>query len=508
MKMTEKRNLSHSNRHAYVKERLQEGQNRFITHESFGGILLGVSVFAAMIIANSSYSEAYFSLFQTEFGGFWGDKILKISFKDFINDVLMSFFFLLVGLEMKREMLYGELAGFKKVSFSVFAAIGGIICPVLIYLYFNMGTPHEHGFGVAMSTDTAFALGVILILGDRVPKILKIFLTTLAVADDLGAIVVIAVFYSENIQMEWIYAALFFVSILIYLNYRDNKYLSLYFLVGVLLWVCVHHSGIHVTIAAVILAMAIPGRTRVAKKYFLGMIKEFDKIKVATNNYSDVLHTFEEEKATFFQSCIRNIKNFMTSSENIEKKIDIAKTSELVHMLDAIGVHSHYAKNPLIHLTIVLQPLCSYFFVPLFAFANAGVHISENLDLSLNGVMLGTVLGLVIGKPIGILLFSFIGEKLKLSTRPKGLNYSHVFSVGVISGIGFTMSMFVANLAYENDIMSIDLSKIAILIASSIATVLGVLAMYFSTMKTTNEAVSVSEDEEIQKLKESATDAI
>ncbi|WP_334096714.1 Na+/H+ antiporter NhaA, partial [Helicobacter typhlonius] len=179
-------------RHSYVKDKLQEGLNRFITHESFGGILLAFCVIAAMLVANSSYAEIYFSFFHSELGVFFSDSTLKMSLQEFINDVLMSFFFLLVGLEMKREMLYGELAGFKKVSFSFLAALGGIICPVMIYLYFNMGTAYQNGFGVAMSTDTAFALGLIMLLGDRVPKILKIFLVTLAVADDLGAIAVIA----------------------------------------------------------------------------------------------------------------------------------------------------------------------------------------------------------------------------------------------------------------------------------------------------------------------------
>ena len=296
---------------SYIKDKLQESLNRFITHESFGGILLAVCILAAMLVANSPYADTYFSFFHTEFGIFFSNSTLKVSLQDFINDVLMSFFFLLVGLEMKREMLYGELAGFRKVSFSFLAAFGGIICPVMIYLYFNMGTAYQSGFGIAMSTDTAFALGLIMLLGDRVPKILKIFLVTLAVADDLGAISVIVFFYSDHIDMQWIYASLFLIAILIYLNYRDTKYLSLYFLVGILLWICVHHSGIHVTIAAVILAMAIPGRTRVNKKYFINMLKEFDKMKVATNGWDDVIQAKELEKMGFFKGVFNSIRSYM-----------------------------------------------------------------------------------------------------------------------------------------------------------------------------------------------------
>ncbi|TLD96199.1 Na+/H+ antiporter NhaA [Helicobacter jaachi] len=487
--------------HSYVKDKLQENLNRFITHESFGGILLALCVASAMLTANSSYADLYFGFFHSEFGAFFDDSTLKMSLLEFINDVLMSFFFLLVGLEMKREMLYGELAGFKKVGFSFLAAFGGIVCPVMIYLYFNVGTAYEHGFGVAMSTDTAFALGLIMLLGDRVPKILKIFLVTLAVADDLGAISVIAIFYSENINMQWIYASLVLIALLIYLNYRDTKHLSLYFLVGILLWICVHHSGIHVTIAAVILAMAIPGRTRVNKRYFINMLKEFDKMKVATNDWNDVIATREIEKVGFWKGSFKNIKNFMLGNQDVEKKIDMAKTSQLVHMLDTIGTYSRYAQNPLIRLEIALQPLCAYFFVPLFAFANAGVSLSSGVDISLNSVMLGTTLGLVLGKPIGVLLFCFVGEKLNLATRPKDLSYGHILSVGMISGIGFTMSMFVANLAYKDDTMSIDMSKISILVASSIAALLGILAVYLSTSKQSEQIETLNEEDEIEKLK-------
>lgn len=494
-------------RHSYVKDKLQEGLNRFITHESFGGILLAFCVIAAILVANSSYADLYFEFFRSEFGAFFGDSVFKMSLQEFINDVLMSFFFLLVGLEMKREMLYGELAGFKKVSFSFLAAFGGIVCPVMIYLYFNIDTAYQHGFGVAMSTDTAFALGLIMLLGDKVPKILKIFLVTLAVADDLGAISVIAIFYSDNISMQWIYLSLLLIGVLIYLNYRDTKYLSLYFLVGILLWICVHHSGFHVTIAAVILAMAIPGRTRVNRRYFINMLKEFDKMKVATNGWDDILHAKEVEKMGFWKGSLKNIKNFIFA-QDVEKKIDMAKTSQLVHMLDTIGTYSRYAQNPLIRLEMALQPLCAYFFVPLFAFANAGVSLHSGIDISLNSVMLGTILGLVVGKPIGVLLFCFLGEKLNLATRPKDLNYGHILSVGMISGIGFTMSMFVANLAYKDDMMSIDMSKISILVASSIAAILGLLAVYVSTRNQQEQEEYIEEnknqkiEDEIQKLRD------
>ena len=251
-----------------------------------------------MVVANSPYANLYFWIQKFEFGFFLGSFELKVELLHFVNDVLMSFFFLLVGLEMKREILYGELAGFKKVSFSIMAAIGGIILPIVLYLYFTAGTPYEKGFGVAMSTDTAFALGVILLLGDRVPKIVKVFLVTLAVADDLGAISVIAIFYSEQINMFWIGVSVLVTGVLGYCNYKDTKYLSLYFFFGILLWISIYLSGIHVTIAAVILALTIPGRTqRVNRKYFHNMLSEFERIKMITNDGADILHT--QDSATF-----------------------------------------------------------------------------------------------------------------------------------------------------------------------------------------------------------------
>lgn len=484
-----------ANRHySYVKDKLQNGLQRFITHESFGGILLVCCVVLAMVVANSPYANLYFWIQKFEFGFFLGSFELKVELLHFVNDVLMSFFFLLVGLEMKREILYGELAGFKKVSFSVFAAIGGIVVPIIMYLYFTADTPYEKGFGVAMSTDTAFALGVILLLGDRVPKIIKVFLVTLAVADDLGAISVIAIFYSDHISSFWIAISLVITGALAYCNYKDTKYLSLYFFFGILLWITIHLSGVHVTIAAVILALTIPGRTqRVNRKYFHNMFSEFERIKMITNDGADAMRPQEGENLGFWKSTWRNIKNFMSSSPTA-RNINMAKASELVYILDTIGTYSRYAQNPLLRLEHALQPLCAYFIVPVFAFMNAGVSLDSDIDLSINNVMLGTIVGLVIGKPIGIFLFAYLGEKCRLSVRPEGLSNFHIIAVGAISGVGFTMSIFVANLAYGDNMGAIDLSKISILIASSIAVVLGIVLMSFATRTSAQDKLEQDEE--------------
>ncbi len=466
----------------YVKERLQRGLNNFINHESFGGILLLFCIIAAMIVANVPYtSDKYFNLLKIEFGAYIGSGIVGINVLHFVNDVLMSLFFLMVGLEMKREVLYGDLAGFKRVNFSLLAAIGGIIVPIIIYLYFNKDTDSSHGFGIAMSTDTAFALGILLLFGKRIPHVLKIFLVTLAVFDDLGAILIIAVLYTHTLNIFWLYIALIATCVLIYLNYCDTKHLSSFLFVGILLWIAVYNSGIHATVAGVVLAFAIPGRSNIAKQYFvnvLNMLEEWNKI--ITEEKKSRLYKSEDKKRGFLYGLFNGIVTFFTSNEN--KKINIEETSKQVYMLDTMSKYSLYAQNSLVKMEIVLQPICAYFIVPLFAFLNAGVKLDSSVDFHIDGIFVGTLLGLVIGKPIGIFIFTFIAEKLNIAIRPAGLNRLHIFAVGALAGIGFTMSMFVANLTFDTQ-EQIVLAKLSILIASSVAIVFGVIALFFSTIK-------------------------
>lgn len=465
----------------YIKEKLQTSLNSFINHESFGGILLFFCVVLALFIANSKYADSYFGLMDVEFGAFFGEESAKITIKHFVNDILMSLFFLMVGLEMKREVLYGELAGFKKVSFSILGALGGIIIPISIYLYFNGNSPSAHGYGVAMSTDTAFALGAILLLGKRIPKVVKIFLVTLAVFDDLGAILIIAFLYTADLNMFWINIAILLTCALIYLNYRDTKYLSSYIFIGIFLWIAIYHSGVHATIAGVILAFAIPGRSNIRKKYFssiLDMLEEWNKL-LSADKKSDLTKN-PKQKKRFFYDFFMGIINFFISNEN--KKIDIEETSKQVHMLDMLSKYSRYAQNPLVKMEIILQPICAYFIVPIFAFLNAGVSFKASINFEVDGIFYGTILGLVVGKPLGILIFSFLGEKLNISIRPTGLNYGHILAIGMLAGVGFTMSIFVANIAFSTD-EQIILAKISILLASSIAVICGIMVLYFVTNK-------------------------
>lgn len=468
----------------YIKDRLQRGLYSFIGHESFGGILLFFCVAIAMIVANTpSLSEHYFAFWETKIGVSINASIKDISILHIVNDVLMSLFFLMVGLEMKREVLYGDLAGFKKVSFSVFGALGGICIPIAFYLYFNHNAFGADGFGVAMSTDTAFALGVILLMGKRIPSVIKIFLVTLAVADDLGAVIVIAVFYTQHLSIFWLCVATGIIFILIYINYRDTKFVFLYLLLGIFLWIAIYKSGVHPTIAAVLLAFCIPGRTKASGVYFEKMMQEWDKIDF--DELEKIKRNYPVKKHKSLLQAFRDgIKNFIQPTN--EKKIDMERASHYVHILDSIGRYSHYAKNPLLRIEHALQPICAYFIVPLFAFANGGVLISENLDLISNDIFWGTLLGLILGKPIGITLFAYLSEKCNISIRPRGLSYGHILAVGFLAGIGFTMSMFVATLAYDDQNL-VDISKISVLIASFLAMMLGMVALFFSTRNKKNE---------------------
>lgn len=393
-----------------MKKRPFNRLQNFIKSESFSGILLFVCALSAIIVANSPLKDFYFHFLHIDFGLVIDQISIKLSISHWINEVLMSFFFLMVGLEIKRELLYGELASAKKAAFPTIAAIGGIIVPAAIFIIINYNTPYIKGFGIPMATDIAFALGVMLLLGKYVPSTLKVFLVALAVVDDLGAILVIAIFYASDISFVYLGFSALLVAVLIFMNYLNIKAISLYLLVGSILWVLVYNSGIHATIAAVVLALCIPAKT--------------SKISKEEDLHSP-LHTLEHR----------------------------------------------------------LQPFSAYLIMPLFALANAGVNLAGTSLSALPpmsfSIVLGIAVGLVIGKPIGIFLFTFIFEKLGVIARPNNIEYSQILGVGMLAGIGFTMSIFVANLAYEDEIL-ISLAKLAILAASLLAGLLG--AIYLAVL--------------------------
>ena len=409
--------------------------------ESFAGILLLCCAVLAMIVANSPWGDSYAALWKTKFGFDVNGVFIGMSLEHWINDVLMAFFFLVVGLEIKREVLFGELAGFKRAALPIIAALGGMIGPGIIYFTLNAGTPSEHGFGIPMATDIAFALGVLSALGKRVSISVKVFLVSLAVADDLGAIIVIALFYSSGISFEWLAVAVGIVAVLVVLNKAGIKALTPYMILGVLLWIAVHNCGVHATIAAVVLAFTIPVAPKIDTLTFMEKIKTM-------------------------------IKDFQESEK---QKDGILLQSEQVEALYHIAKHKNAVQNPLLRLEHALAPYSNYLIIPIFAFANAGVSIGSNIDFGIDHVFLGIFFGIVVGKPLGIFTFTFLAEKLGIAARPKGVTWVEIFGAGALGGIGFTMSMFVTNLAFsgEHALVATDVAKISILIASLSAGILG-----------------------------------
>lgn len=413
----------------------------FFALEAAGGILLFVCALVAMIIANSPLSEFYFEFWEMDFGIKMGEFFVGMSLHHWLNDVFMSIFFLIVGLEIKREFLFGELVGFKKAAFPILAALGGMIVPGIIYFSLNMGTPSQNGFGIPMATDIAFALGVMMLLGKRVPSALKVFLVTLAVADDLGAIIVIGIFYTSNFSTLWFAISLAVLAILIILNKRGIKSLKVYLTLGVLLWLAVHFTGIHATIAAVALAFCIPVKPKMEGVDFV------DKI---STNFVPLFVIKEKER-----------NNDLLNSEQLNALNEIIRGSK-------------NAQNPLLRLEHALAPWSNYLIMPLFGFANAGVSIGSGINFGLDHILLGIILGLVVGKPIGILLFTFICHKLNIAQKPSSVSWINILGAGMLAGIGFTMSIFVSNLAFSAEDAT-NLSKLSILIASSLAGILGSL---------------------------------
>ncbi|MDD6055488.1 MAG: Na+/H+ antiporter NhaA [Helicobacteraceae bacterium] len=409
--------------------------------ESFAGVLLLCCAILAMIVANSPLGDSYAALWKSKLGFTFNDVFIGMSLEHWINDVLMAFFFLVVGLEIKREVLFGELAGFKRAALPIIAALGGMVGPGIIYYSLNAGTPSETGFGIPMATDIAFALGVLSVLGKRVSISVKVFLVSLAVADDLGAIIVIALFYSSGISFAWLAVAFSIVAVLFALNKIGVKALTPYMILGVLLWIAVHNCGIHATIAAVALAFTIPVAPKIDTINFL------DKVKIMLEHFK--------------------------KSENY----GILLQSEQVHALHTFNKMRKEVQNPLLRLEHALAPYSSFLIMPIFAFANAGVTIGDNIDFSVDYIFFGILFGLVLGKPLGIFSFTFLAEKLGIAARPKGVSWIEIFGAGALGGIGFTMSMFVTNLAFsgEHALIATDVAKISILIASLSAGILGAI---------------------------------
>lgn len=411
----------------------------FVHLEAAGGVVLLFCTILAFAWANSPFRESYFALWHTPIKLEFGQYVLEESLLHWINDALMAIFFFVVGLEIKREILAGELAAPRKAAFPIAAAIGGMVVPAVIYVVLNSGGEGVRGWGIPMATDIAFALAALTVLGSRVPTSLKVFLTALAIVDDLGAILVIAIFYAHGVIWNWLGVAGVFLVLCLIANRLDVRHPVPYALLGLVVWLAFLQSGVHATVAGVLVAMTIPVRRAIDSRQFL-------------DRAQGLLRKFKEASA--FESAL------------------LVNTGQQ-EALRALEEACEHVETPLQRLEHALHGWVVFGVLPLFALANAGVTVEGSL-LSLLGspVALGVILGLVVGKQVGITLLAWLSVRSGLAAMPKELSWVHVYGVAWLAGIGFTMSLFVGTLAFgEGELLRT--AKLAILVASVVSGLVG-----------------------------------
>jgi Na+:H+ antiporter, NhaA family len=404
------------------------------------GVLLLVSTALALAWANSPWRDGYFRLWDAGLAIGVVRNPFSGTLRHWINDGLMSVFFLLMGLEIKRELLVGELSSPRQAALPIAAALGGMLIPALLYALVNARGAGAAGWGIPMATDIAFALGVLAILAARVPVGLKVFLTALAIVDDMGAVLVIAVFYTAAIQWISLGAAALAMAALVAFNAFGVRQLAPYLLVGVGLWLALLSSGVHATIAGVLLALTIPTRTEI--------------------------------NAAEFSTRVRRLMDGFDRSETGDLLVLTSKgQQEAIH---ALRIASESVQGSLLRLEHALYGVVSYVIMPLFALANAGVALTGLGELLTSPVTLGAGLGLVVGKPLGILTFSWLATRTGLARLPERVSWQMLHGAAWLGGIGFTMSLFVADLAFGQGRM-LDAAKAGVIVASTIAGVVGLL---------------------------------
>jgi NhaA family Na+:H+ antiporter len=404
---------------------------RFARLQASGGILLLVAAVLALIWANSSQAESYFRLLNTDLAITFGGGGLTKHLLKWVNDGLMAIFFFIVGLEIKRELTVGELASPRRAALPLMAAVGGMVGPAAIYAALNFGTESIVGWAVPMATDIAFMLGIMALLGRKVPFSLRVFFTALAIGDDLGAVLVLAIFYTANIAWAALGAAAIIVAILVALNVLGVRNPLPYALLGIVLWVAFVQSGLHATIAGVVLALTIPARTRVRSEAFMAQ-------------------------------CIA-ILGGVESEQPQEEAQHNDQRQAAAHALEAIAERMQAPAQRLEH---ALTPWATFFVLPIFALANAGVSFSGGLGQVFGSrVALGVIVGLIVGKPLGITAFAWLAVRLGIGEMPARVTWRQLISATFLAGIGFTMALFIANAAFK-DPATLDAAKLGILIAS------------------------------------------
>jgi NhaA family Na+:H+ antiporter len=417
----------------------------FISNSVMGGITLFIAAVIAVIMANSPWSDWYLNLWKYKVAiTLNGNTFLDYDIQHWINDGLVAVFFFVLGLELKREMVAGQLSGLKNATLPIIVGVSGMVFPAMIFLLLN-GTSSEAstGWGIPMACDIAFILGVLYLLGDKVPASVKIFFTAFGIVDDLGAILIIALFYTDQISYVHLIIGLSFFLVLILANKLGVRNTLFYAVVGILgVWIPFLLSGIHATIAAVLVAFTIPVSTKISEQGFLNKIKKFS-IRLNDANTND------------------------TS----------AVTKEQLHILGEMKTLTKHAMTPLQRLEHDLHPVVSFIVMPLFALANAGVVFTLDLNsLLANNIFTGIVFGLIVGKFLGIFGVTALLVKLKMAKLPHNMTLRHLFGISILSGIGFTMCLFITGLAYNDDI-HIAQAKLGIFTASILAGILGYIIL-------------------------------
>ena len=414
--------------------------NKFIHQEFTSGIVLFASVLAAIIWVNSSHSHSYHHTWDTKMAVGFANFTFSQPLHIWINDGLMALFFFVIGLELKREFMAGELSNIKKASLPMMAALGGMLVPAFIYFLFNYNSDSQSGWGIPMATDIAFALALLSLAGNHIPGSVKVFLSALAVADDLGAVLVIAFFYTAQIYLGYLIAAAALLGLLVLGNLLGVRSTFFYLLVGIAVWTCFLFSGVHATIAGVLVAFTIPARTKIKETEYIDQVTKYTKE---------------------FEEAIPLNGPLMTADQHI--------------IIEKIKKLSQDAETPLQKIEYAMHPWVAFIIMPLFALSNSGMVIGGDFFTAIiNPVSLGVAAGLVFGKLAGVILFTWLMVRMRLSDLPEGANWKHIFGVALLAGVGFTMSLFIAGLAFQQETL-IENAKYGILLASVLSGVGGIL---------------------------------
>ncbi len=414
--------------------RITEALRRFLKAGTTGGIFLLIAALVAMIIANSPAREWYEHFLHAHFA--IGNLDESVHF--WVNDALMVIFFFVVGLEIKREILVGELSSVKQAMLPVVAAVGGMIIPITLFVMLNGDKPGAEGWGIPMATDIAFAIGILSLLGKRAPLSLKVFLVAFAIVDDMGAVAVIAIFYSSQIGWAALGSAAAILLLMFFMGKKGYHNRTVFIITSVVVWYLFLQSGVHTTIAGVLLALTLPLKAKLSGFKFAKNIE--DEVQKLTGSLEEEQKAFTHEQLDFVEKVKRHADNVVNPLQWYENRL---------HRITMLGI------------------------MPIFAFVNAGVYVGGVEGSVFQGLSLSIIAGLFFGKLLGVFSFSWLSTKLKFASLPANTKWSHMVGVAILGGVGFTMSLFIANLSFENGSALLDQAKIGILLASGISAVVG-----------------------------------